>query len=369
MIALVVVALAAAEPVDGDAAHAGPTVDGEAELWVAFDSNAKRLPNGSLGQGDPGRIEPTPKLPPPVADGLVQADASLTAVDVTPSLSLRSETLIGAKQFFTQWSESMLAGQTRATLSSSSSLLPAGAVLTMSVLAKGRVQLDLTRSYGLLDATTLLDEPVLDWLVLRAGLHGDAFHSFDIPLFSDAGAGLLAGVHASRGPESLELLVDAGARGFPFSSKNLLAPDQIGADPQLREDGVITTSLTATSARALYLSIAYALTRNASNARGESYTRHRVTALVGFRLPADVDCTAEGALQLTQYDDGVSIGQVYFLQTLDQENENVLAVTLSRQLLGPVSAVAAVSFMANEFAVEGARFSRQTAAIGIRGDF
>lgn len=364
MIALLL-ALAASSadgaPVEDDASSKAPTVDGEAELWVAFDSNAKRLPDGSLGQGDTGHLEPVPKAEPPVADGLVQADASVTATYARPSLALRTETLIGAKQFFTQWSESMLAGQTRATLAS-------GAV-TMSLLAKGRVQLDLTRSYGLLDADTIVDEPVLAWLSLRAGLHGEAFHSFDIPLFSDVGAAVVGGAHAFHGPESLDLLVEAGGNGFPFSSKNLLAPDQAGADPQQREDGVITTALTATSARALYLSVAYTLTRNASNARGESFTRHRITGLVGFRLPADVDCTAEGALQLTQYDDGVSIGQVYFLETLDQENENVLAVTLARQIVGPVSAVAAVSFMGNEFAVEGARFSRQTAAIGIRGDF
>ena len=47
-----------------------------------------------------------------------------------------------------------------------------------------------------------------------------------------------------------------------------------------------------------------------------------------MRLPAEVTCTAQGALQITSYDDGVSVGQAYFLGD-DEESQNVLEITLS----------------------------------------
>ena len=74
---------------------------------------------------------------------------------------------------------------------------------------------------------------------------------------------------------------------------------------------------------------------------------------------------AIGSLQLTSYDAGVSIGQAYFLGDED-ETQNMLELTLSKAVLDGVSLEVRAAFFANELASEGARFSRQTAAIGVR---
>ena len=356
-------------PLDAPLDDTARTLEADVETWAGFDSNANREPDGVLGSSPPGRVEPSLPAPLPKPDGLVQADAALAAELRRPGLVLRSDTLVGAKLFFTLDDERMIAGQERATVSTPLSAVPvAGAAWTTSLLAKARAQLDGQRTYALVDATSIADVPALSWLTLRAGAHGQAFHAFDEARFSSGYAGVLVGARAAHGPESAELLVDVGGRGYPFSSSNDLDPAAPGASAQLRSDGVVTGTLTLTSARTLYVSAGYTLLRDASDARGESFTRHRLTALVGTRLPADVDVVAEAALQLTQYDDGVSFGQAYFLAAFEQENQNVVAVTLARALWHDVSVVASLSFIANEFAVEGARFSRQTAAIGVRAD-
>ncbi len=115
----------------------------------------------------------------------------------------------------------------------------------------------------------------------------------------------------------------------------------------------------------MFLSAGYTLVRNDSNARGESWLRHRVQALVGFRLPGAVTVGAVGSMQLTSYDDGVSLGQAYFLGD-EEETQNMLEVTLSKPVLGRISVEARGALFGNELASEGARFARQTAAIGVR---
>jgi hypothetical protein len=337
-------------------------LDPQIVTWLELDTNARRLPSGRLEE-DPGHLVPpvdrTAPAPLPVADGLVRAAATLTAEARAPGLLLRSDSAIGLKLFFTQASERMMVAQTRGTLSSAR--LPGDLVLTLSALAKGRAQLSGVRSYGLTRGDAVVDRPLLPWLALRAGAHGQAFHAFDVPLFSSAGGGALAGARGSFGPEHVDVLFEWGARGFPFAPKDLTDP----AQPARRLDGVTTALVQVTSARRLYLSAGYLLVRNGSNARGESWTRHRLSALIGFRLPSELTCTAQGALQITGYDDGVSVGQAYFLGD-DEESQNVLEVSLSRPLFGGLFAEARASFMGNELAVEGARFSRQTVAIGLR---
>ncbi len=360
----------AASTSDPDDASAGATtsdegethVDGTAAAWLELDTNAKRLPSGAIG-GDDGHLEP-PLGPPaeePSPDGLVRAEGAVSASVKRGSVLVRSDDALGFKGFFTQSSEDMLVVQSRDTVSAP---VWSDAVLSLSLFGKGRAQLSGVRTYGVVDGAALVQKPLLRWLSVRAGVDGQAFHSFDVPLFSSAGGGVLAGAEARAGPESLDLLVDAGGRGFPFASKNLEDP----GDPERRTDGVVVATLQATSARRLFLSAGYTLWRNASNARGESFLRHRLSAVVGFRLPAQLTCTAQGTLQITQYDDGVSVGQIYFLGD-DEESQNILEVTLSRPLIGPLSAVARVAFTGNELAVEGARFSRETAALGLQATY
>lgn len=355
------------EPLSEDAASDGTLalrLEPQVATWLELDTNARRLPSGELGTDDDKLVPPTLAAAAgadaePVADGLVRTAVVLGVEARRPGLVLRSDSALGLKLFFTQKSERMLVAQTRASLSSVR--LPGDLLVTISAFGKGRAQLSGARSYGLGRADLLVDKPLLSWLVLRAGGNGQTFHSFDVPLFSSAGGSALVGARTIAGPESMDVLFEWGARGFPFAPRDLDDP----LAGSRRVDGVTTALLQLTSARRLYLSAGWLWTRNLSNARGESFTRHRLSAVAGFRLPGEITCAAQGALQLTAYDDGVSVGQAYFLGD-DEESQNVLEVTLSRPLLGGVFAEARMSFFGNELAVEGARFSRQTAALGLR---
>ena len=341
------------------------TLDPQVAMWLELDTNAPRVPDEIIGGDDEGKLVPPLRDPQPrqIADGLVRGEVALVASIRKPGLVLRSDSAVGVKLFLTQRTERMIVAQSRATMSSSR--LPGGVVLTLAAFGKGRAQVSGARTYGLLRTDGLVDKAVLDWLILRAGASGQAFQAFDAGLssFSSAGGSALLGARAIvGGAEHVDALVDAGGRGFPFSPKD---SDQRPDDPDRRADAVVSGILQITSARRLYVSGGYLVTRNASNARGESFTRHRLSALVGFRLPADVTFTGQGAVQITSYDDGVSVGQAYFLGD-DEESQNVLEVTLSRPIWGGFYVEGRASFFGNELAVEGARFSRQTAAIGIR---
>lgn len=392
MTALLVVAFSMC--VRADVTVADVTIEPQIATWLEVDTNAPRVSDKPIeeetdvdeDEGDdfelvpPDPFAPRPQRPTP--DGLVRSELLLSASVRAPGLVLRSDSALGVKLFFTQRNERMIVGQTRATLSTSNA--PGGTVLTLSTFAKGRAQVSGARTYGLLRTDGIVDKAFLDWLTVRVGASGHAFQAFDADddedgdevdeddeedgaatdgVFSFAGASAVAGARTTLGPaESLDLLVDVGGRGFPFAPQDV---SQARDDPDRRADAVLTGILQITSARRLYLSGSYLITRNASNARGESYTRHRLTGIVGIRLPAQITCTAQGAIQITSYDDGVSVGQAYFLGN-DEESQNVLDVTLSRHLWNGFYVEAHAAFYGNELAVEGARFSRQTAALGIR---
>lgn len=337
-------------------------LDPQVALWLELDDNAPRVPDEIFGEDE--RLVPprAGEQPHRIADGLVRGEVLLGASFSRPGLLLRSDSALGLKLFFTQRSERMLVLQTRASLSAR---MANGGVLTLAAFGKGRGQLSGARTYGLLRSDALIDKQLIDELVLRVGASGQTLLALDgeRSSFLAAGAGAIVGARlALADAESLELLIDAGGRGFPLSPKDA---DQRADDVKRRADGVISGTLQMTSAGRLYLSGGYLVTRNASNARGESFTRHRLFSSIGFRLPAEVTCAAQGAVQLTSYDDGVSVGRVYFLED-DEESQNVLEVMLSRPLFGGLFLEARVSFFGNELAVEGARFSRQTAAVGVR---
>lgn len=328
--------------------------------WVELDTNARRIPTAEPA---PGHLEPPVDAPTPIADGLVRADASFEAKLERPGLVLRTDNAFGLKLFFHEATERMLVAQTQESMTAP---VFGDAVLDVSVLGKARAQLSGARTYAYLYPRAVVEKAVFaneaDGVSIEAGVEGVAFHSFDIPLFSNAGASALVGARAVSGPESALFTFELGGTGFPFAST-----DPEHRNPARRTDGKAIATLEATSARTLFLRAGYTLVRNGSNALGEGFTKNRFSALVGFRLPGEVDCIAKGTLQITSYDQGLSVGQIYFPDYLE-DNQNIFEVTLRRRLLGGLSAVGHVSFIGNELAVQNARFSRETAGIGIQAD-
>ena len=329
--------------------------------WLEIDTNANRVPDGAIGdQADPGKLTPPgATLERPAFDGLARADGELEVSWSEPGLRLSCESAAGLKLFVEQANERLAVAQSRAT--QVTNRLPGEVVLTLSAFGKARAQRSGRRSYGVLRADGAI-ERALFGVTWRAGLEGQAFEAFDDPRFSFAGGGALIGARAPLGDaERLDVAVDVAGRGFPFVARDLDNP----AGRARRTDAVSTLSVHVVSARKLFLSAGYTLVRNDSNARGESWLRHRVQGLAGLRLPGAITVGAIGSLQLTSYDAGVSIGQAYFLGDED-ETQNMLELTLSKAVLDGVSLEVRAAFFANELASEGARFSRQTAAIGVR---
>ena len=337
-VAVVVVVVACAVVGDVD-------VKPQVALWLEQDTNPKRLPEqrGAV-------LQP---------DGLLRFAGSVAVDADAPGRVLRLDAALGGKLFFAERTERMLVGQTRAV---AAAVLAPDWTLMSSASGKLRGQLSGQRSYGTFRGDVVVERAVLPGLAVRGGVDGASFLAFDNALFSFAGGGLVLGARVGQDKERLDVVVDAGVRGFPFS------PPVPGSNTsERRVDVPLVLGISGTSARRLYLQGGYTLVRNESNAPGERYTRHRVQVTGGARLPALVTVTTQLALQLTAYDAGLSLGQSYFLAD-DDETQNLAELTLQRPLFGGLIVEGRVGFLSNELGKETAPFSRATAAIGLRAD-
>jgi hypothetical protein len=326
-------------------------IDPQIALWLEEDTNPKRLPDVPVDDDD-GDLDQN------VADGLVRFAATVNVDASGAGRVLRLDTALGGKLFFAAATERMLVAQSRAVFASA---VDADTVVVTSASGKLRGQVSGQRSYGNFRGDIGLERGVVDGAVdvaVKGGVDGSSFLAFDNPTFSFAGGGAFVGARVVDDKERLDVVGSAGLRGYPFAS--------LGGDER-RVDTPLLLAVTATSARRIYLSGTYVLTRNDSSARGESYTRHRVQLTSGARLPAQVTATAQLALQLTRYDDGLSLAQRYFLAD-DDETQNLVELAIARPLFAGLSLEARTSFLSNELAQGGARFSRVTAAVGVRAD-
>lgn len=330
-----------------------------APSWSAhleYDSNARRQafdPEAEVEDEEPNKA--------PVGDALVRARAGVRVVARALGGQLAVDANLGLKRFFTAQSQSMAVGQVWASLARP---LPFGLVLSVSELAKIRGQASGARTYGYSRTDVDVGRALLWGLYLRAGVYSTGFFSFDAPLFSSVEAGPRVELSLGVTPkERIDVDVMASVRGYRLS-----AADEFGETTLFpRVDAPITLSAGLTSMRRLYLALRYSVTRNPSTSFGDSYTRHRVTATAGVRLPLEITVTGQGALQITSYDNGLSIGQRLFLAD-DDESQNSLQVSVGRPFLWGITTEARLAWYGNEFARERVSFARTTASLGLRLD-
>jgi hypothetical protein len=320
-------------------------------LWGELDTNPKRLPESASSGLDSG-LDSRP-------DGLLRFAGSVVVDADAPGRVLRFDGALGGKLFLEASTERMLVAQARAVAASS---WGEGYTLASTASGKLRGQLSGQRSYGSFRGDVVVDHGLLPWLAVRGGLEGASFLAFDNALFSFAGGGAALGARVHRDKERVDVVVDAGLRGFPFSP-----PVPGSTSDERRVDLPLVVGVTGTSARRLYLQGGYTLVRNESNADGERYTRHRIQVNAGTRLPALVTVTTQLAVQLTSYDDGVSAGQSYFIAD-DDETQNLIELSLQRPLFGGLIVEGRLGLLSNELSSDSARFSRATAALGLRAD-
>jgi hypothetical protein len=348
-------------------------------VGLGYDANAKRVPfvvPESLADGGEETLAPQV-----VGDAVLLANAGLLATLRFDDWWLSADGAVGTKLFSDVGrpdvedpgeylrlrqgtrtdTERMLVAQS--TVSASRPLLW-GLVAQLQSTAKARGQASGSRSYGFTRTDALVFRRLPFGFSARGGLTGQFFHSFDLPFFSSFAGGALAGVSFDlTRRERFDASVEGSVRAFPFAP-----PVPAPADPQVRRlDEPVRLSLRFTSRRRIYLNAGYDLMRNFSSSRGESWTRHRIVGMAGFRLPMAITATLRGTLQLTQYDDGVSVSQQLFLQE-DDESRNSVQMALSRPWIGGLHLDGRLAWYGNELAKGGARFSRTTATMGVRAE-
>jgi hypothetical protein len=348
-LALFAAGAAGAVPVVGAVDEKSTRAASSLSLWFEHDTNPGRLAT------DPLDDDEAPLVIPPDALLRVAADGSVD--HARPGLRLHADVAGGGKLFFTAASERMVVGAIRTAAVVD---LDDATAFLLSLSGKLRAQRSGARTYGTVRSDVGVQRALSPGWSCLGGAAGAAFDAFDEPLFSSAGGAFVVGCGVRAGRERVDVTAEAGVRGFPWAQKN---PGS--RDPALRIDTPATLSLSATSARALFLQGAVITLRNDSNVRGEAFSRLRLQGVVGVRLPAAVTATARLTGQWTRYDDGISLAQRYTL-TADEETQNLAELGLTRALWGGLSLDARVAFFSNELSDGGARFARSTAAVGLR---
>ena len=326
-------------------------------LHGELDTNARRIATDPAG--DPATKQVVE------GDALMRGQLSLAFALARPKQQFQLRFDAGGKMFAALASERMAVGQLQADVDL---VITPAIALYGRLFSKARAQTSLARSYTIHRADVGADIVVLDSVSVRASVYGAAFHGVATPQFSSSVAGFGAGAGwRLTGQERVDLSGDVGVRAYPFAYPVDEDGDIYGPRQGRRLDAPLRATVQFSSARLVFLNVNYTLLRNISNSYGESYTRHRVRALVGARLPAEVTLSAQGSLQVTAYDEGVSVGQRLFLAD-DDESQNVLQIKLSRPLLIGIVAEGRLAFYGNELAREGVRFSRTTLSFGLRAD-
>ena len=353
----------------GHVAAAESALRGFVSLAGETDTNATRTVDAVPGDGT-GHLAPAPLPAPHVQDALLRASTGASIEAALGDTALRADAALGLKLFAQAASERMVVAQVRTQLTSRE--LAWGFVLQSGSAVKVRQQASGARSYGQVQADAGVEHalgatPLLGDVVVRCSALGDAMAAFDAPVFSQAFAGALLGLTArAQTPDRLFVTLSGGGRGFPYASQDNAQPAAAR-----RLDGSALLSVGMVSSRRMFLQGSYTLQRNVSNARGEAFSRHRLAAAVGTLLPAEVFVSAQGALQLTQYDDGVSLGQRFYLDQ-DEESQNLLVLSARRVLVQtPAQTIALdlrTALYSNELTSNGATFARSTIGVGLRAD-
>jgi len=294
---------------------------------------------------------------PPPGDGLVRAQLVGSSTTTIGGTRLLFDGALGGKLFVNQASERMAVLQLRAQ---GERALPFGFVGRGTLFSKARAQRSGARTWLIERGELEVSRPLFAGIAVFGGLGGDAFVSLDAALFSSStGNGVLGVAYALTERERVEALIDVGVRAFPLLAASPDTPAIARLDAPLR------LQLAITSGRAIFVQGVYALLRNQSNARGESFTRHRAFGMVGLRAPFDVLVAAQVGLQVTQYDDGISVGQQLFLAD-DDEGQNSAELIVAKPWAFGLTFEARFAWYGNELAKERLSFARTTASFGVR---
>ncbi len=335
-----------------------------AQAAEEYDSNAHRVPGG---QGDF------------LTRLLLQASAGYAA----PELAFQADYACGAKLFYRETSEHLVANQLELSLLHRP--LPARQVGLRAGL-RDATQATHGRDYLLGHLAMYLRVRPLDALGVEATAGGRGFlfkpddaaaRAEGAPRFSHAGPAAGLSLQAALGAGfGLSLAYAFDVRFFRDPAR---VPGEEGpvAGPRARQDERHALSARARwrgafwGERRLIAQLGYGFTANPSNSLGSTARWHRLEAVLSAELPADLSLHLMGSVQLTDFPGGLYVDQAAYEPDAD-ENENAFVARLNWRFWGPLLLVAQVAVYRNTFAMgsgEQPDFSRETYQLGLAWDW
>jgi len=356
----------------------GWTLRLRAQAGEEYDSNAQRVQRvtGATGSED-GAETPGDFL----TRLLLQAAAGYTG----PELDFHADYACGAKLFYRETSEHLVANQLELSLLHRPQ--PTRQI-GLRVGLRDATQATHGRDYllGHLDAVGRLRLLAPLVLEVSAGGRGFYFKPDDdgerepgAPRFSHAGPSAGLSLQASLGEgwsawlgyafdvrffDDLARVASPGGEGtLPGSRDRQDARHALGAHVRYRS--------TWWDERQLIAQLGYTFTANGSNSLGSTARWHKLEAVVSLELPAELTLHLMGSVQLTDFPDGLYLDQSSYQPDAD-ENENVFVSRLAWRFWESLQLVAQVAVYRNTFAVEDAEqpaFARETYQLGLAWDW
>lgn len=320
----------------------------QSQISVAaeYDSNARRLPFDKNPLDDPPERQVR-------GDVLLRLQGAIQGDWRGDTWQGHADAAAGAKYFFNVHDASMLAAQSRTSFS----WFDQTGSTTLGAFGKWRTQSSGARSYGLLRLDIARDTWINEQWAWSWGLSSTVFYPADVPLFLYSSFATDVGVRWQMSEqELLSAQMDVASRHYPQLLQYNFVP--------WRHDLPLGWSVSFQSNRSIFLSTSYTGSRNLSSFPGESYTRHRLFAVVGTRLAEDMRLSLQGSLQWTRYDDGLGLGQSLLLGD-DDESQNNIQLVLAKPIVDQINLQAHLAWFGNELAVERLSMERTTFSVGI----
>lgn len=284
---------------------------GTARLWAgpAYDTNARRdfVTTGFMSQSDAFLYALG------TAEGRLQGER----------FRLSGTYDVAGRKFITLPSEDTIVNSLAVDFS-----FAVAAILSVGVTGSARDRRGAERDY-----TSLVGQGVVDFLPTDAfdlRLRFGATRFLFWPRFRYSFSGPLGDAVARYRFDRRHSVTVAGSYNPRTYNANVNPSPDVPEPPEVRRmDPLFTVGAGYSFRGPFQLGVGYTYLDQTSNSYGETLRRHRVTVNAGFRLPAKFMLLANGALQFTNYPDGIFLSPD--LQVVeDDENSSNLTVKLVR---------------------------------------
>jgi hypothetical protein len=236
-------------------------------------------------------------------------------------------------------------------------------VVSVGLAGRARDRRGADRDYTDLGADVVLDflpDAAVD-VRLRGGPHRFIYWTRFPYSYSAPEVGLTARYRFNRRHS-----VSLGAMGElrKHNADATALPGEVDPVVVTRRDTVLMASVSYSYRGPFQLMVGYSYLDQASNSFGESLRRHRFTATAGFRLPFSFLLMLSGALQFSEYPDGVYLSPDLQVAE-DEENSSSITAKLVRPLGEHVDLDVRYALYANALPQNHFTYTRHLLSLGV----